>query len=171
MRVPVTKYIFTIIVLLFVIFSAGAQDYKYSIKIKPPAQFGISYKWLNGFEKGYELMLGKISNGYNFTVLRVYQNPAFPRISDKWFICYGFGSHVSAYDSYSIDNPFKPFDSSNNYKRSFISVGFDGYAGLEYRFLKHPFTLNIDYIPNFEALGPNYFRVNCYLTFGLAVVF
>lgn len=170
MKVIVAKY-FLPIVLLFVFLEGEAQDYQRAIKLKPLSGLGVSYKKLTGFENGYELIFTKIPHGYNFTALRIFQEPAFPFKSDKWFVCYGFGSHISAYRSYSMYNPFKPFDPARKYNRSFVSAGIDGCVGLEYRFLKHPLTLNIDYNPNFEFMGPDYFRINHYITLGIAVVF
>jgi hypothetical protein len=170
MQPTTTKYILGIVLLLFIC-KAEAQDYTHSIKLRNLSGLGVSYKKLTGFEKGYELIATNIPNGYNLTALRVFQQAAVPKKSDKWFFCYGYGTHFSAYNSYSITNPFKPFDPPRNYQHAFVSAGFDGYAGLEYRFLKYPFTLNIDYNPNFEFFGPDYFRVNHYLSFGVAVVF
>ncbi len=168
MKLKNVRYILPVL-MLFVFLKIQAQDYQQAIKIIPFS--GVAYKKLTGFEKGYEISFNKITHGYKLTGLRVYQEPAFPRKSDKWFVCYGFGSHVSLYESYSIYNPFRPFDPARRYSRSFVSCGLDGYVGLEYRFLKHPFTINIDYIPNFEFMGPDYFRVNNYINIGLAVVF
>lgn len=170
MKVFTSTYVLAVL-LFFMVSGLQAQDYKRAVKIKPFGEFGVSYKKLTGFERGYELILTSIPHGYSFTALRIYQEPAFPLRSDKWFVCYGFGTHISGYRSYSIYNPFRPFDSASRYNRNFVSVGFDGCAGLEYRFLKHPLTINVDYLPNFEFLGPDYFRVNHYITLGFAVVF
>lgn len=170
MKVISIKFIL-LLTLLFLFSITEAQDYNHSVKVKPLSGFGVSYKRLTDFEKGYEFVFAKNRNGYNLTVLRVFQQPAFPHKSDKWFVCYGFGTHVSTYDSYSVYNPFRPFDPARKYNRSFVAPGFDGCSGLEYRFLKHPFTLNIDYNLNFEFMGPDYFRVNNYITLGIAVVF
>ena len=151
--------------------TAGAQDYEQVIKGKTGAFWGGSYKYLTEFESGYELLFHSNKNGFNVTGLRVYQQPAFPERSSKWFLCYGFGSHASFYNKYSIYNPFEPFDPPRVHNKEFVSIGFDGYAGLEYRFLKHPFILSIDFIPNFEVFGPDYFRVNTNnLCLGLAYV-
>ena len=49
--------------------------------------------------------------------------------------------------------------------------GFDGYVGLEYRFLKIPFNIVVDLNCNFEFFRPGYFGINFIPTAGLAYVF
>jgi hypothetical protein len=169
------KSILLVPMLLIVMLSAGfqcvAQDYKHAVKIKG-FPLGASYKWLTGFENGYEIAYHTLDNGRNITGLRVYNTPVLPRKSDRWFFSYGYGTHVSLYNSYSIYNPFKPFDPPRSYDKNFVSIGCDGYVGLEYRILKHPFFVSIDFIPNFEFFGPDYFRVNTdNFTVGMAYVF
>lgn len=159
MKAKYIKYIILLIIMQNAL-SIQSQDYEQVIKGKLGEYWGVTYKYLTDFESGYELLYHQNKNGLNFTALRVFQQPAFPERSSKWFFCYGFGTHVSLYHKYSIYNPFKPFDPPRKHNKEFVSIGFDGYAGLEYRFLKHPFVLSIDFIPNFEFLGPDYFRVN-----------
>ena len=57
-------------------------------------------------------------------------------------------------------NLFRPFAPAIVHEGNFVSPGIDGYLGLEYRFLKYPFTVSADFMPNFEFFGPGYFRVN-----------
>jgi hypothetical protein len=152
--------------------NAKAQDYKHAIKIKGFSPFGVSYKWLTGFEKGYEVSYHMMNNGRNVTGLRVFQTPLIPKKSDRWFVSYGYGTHMSYYWNYTVYNPFTPFDPPHHYDKNFMAVGLDGYVGVEYRILKHPFLLSIDFIPNFEFFGPKYFKVNNNnLTAGIAYVF
>ncbi len=158
--------------LIMPLFAIKAQDYEHAVKAKGLSPLGISYKFLNGFERGYEIMLMKHNHGYSLNGLRIYHTPVIPRKSSKWFFCYGYGAHVSIYNQYSIYNPFRPFDPPRNPSRPFVSVGMDGYAGVEYRFLKHPFILSFDCIPNFEMFGPDFFRVTFDNTsFGFSYIF
>jgi hypothetical protein len=157
--------------LFLVVVSAHSQDYERAIKVKGFPGLGVSYKHLTAFERGYELTLHTTEEWDSFTYMRIFQLPAFPIISDKWFLCYGYGSHVSLYRSYAIYNPFKPFDAPRKYNRPFVSMGFDGLIGFEYRMLKNPFVFSVDINTNFEFFGPNYFRVNNFSTVGIAYVF
>ncbi|MFT3740550.1 MAG: hypothetical protein QM786_17515 [Breznakibacter sp.] len=138
---------------------AQGQDYKHAIKMKG-AFTGFSYKYLTGFEKGYEVVYLHLNHGHSVAALRVWHEPAFPKISDKWFVCYGYGAHAGIYSQNKRNNPFRLFDPPTVYHRTFVSTGLDGYVGLEYRVLKHPFVISADFIPNFEFFGPDYFRVN-----------
>jgi hypothetical protein len=159
--------------LILGVMNVHGQDYNHAVKLKILGHYwGASYKYLTEFEKGYEVLFHSNSQGINVTGLRVFQKPAFPIKSDKWFFCYGYGVHTSFYDHYEVYNPFTPFDPPRRFEKNFVSMGLDGYAGLEYRFLKHPFIVSIDFIPNFEFFGPDYFRVNTNnLCFGLAYYF
>lgn len=170
MKISKLKYIATLL-LMAQLASVHSQDYKKSVKIRPVDNYGLSFKQLTGFENGYEISLSKIEYVYRLGALRVFQKPAWPLKSDKLFFCYGYGVHLSAGDGYDIYNPFKPFSKPRKYNRTYLSAGLDGYAGLEYRLLKHPLTLNLDYVPNFEFFGPAYFRSNHVLAAGISVVF
>lgn len=158
--------------MMFVSVGAKAQDYAHAIKLKGFLPMGVSYKYLNGFEKGYEAVYQNLDHGHSLTALRIMQTPAFPKLSDKWFVCYGYGAHVSLYTQHRRRNPFRMFAPPYVSHRTFVSTGLDGYVGIEYRVLKHPFVISADFIPNFEFFGPDFFRVNVgSTTVGLAYVF
>jgi hypothetical protein len=165
------KYIAALSLILFAT-QAFAQDYKRAIKLKASPIWGVSYKVLTGFEKGYEVAFSNTSCNTSLTGLRIYQEPVFPKLSSKWFVCYGYGTHLALNYNYKTYNPFAPFDSPQQYNRTYISGGLDGYIGLEYRFLKHPFIISADLIPYFEFFGPDYFRVSTgRLSLGMAYTF
>ncbi|MBN2166450.1 MAG: hypothetical protein JW717_09260 [Marinilabiliaceae bacterium] len=166
-----TYFKFVIIMLLFSGLKLFSQDYKEVVKLKAGDLWGVSFKCLTDFETGYEVLFHSNDLGISFTALRIFQTPAFPEKSSKWFFCYGYGTHISLYHHYEIYNPFTPYNDALEYKKTFGSLGIDGYAGFEYRFLKHPFVLSIDIIPNIEFFGPNYFRVNTSnMAFGLSYI-
>jgi hypothetical protein len=159
------------IVIFLIGCSAYSQDYERAIKVKGFPGWGVSYKHLTGFERGYELSIHTTDDWDYFSIIRFFQMPAFPKISNQWFFSYGYGTHVSLYRSYSVYNPFTPFDAPRQYNRNFLSPGFDGVLGFEYRMLKNPFLISFDINANFEILGPNYFRINSFNTIGVAYVF
>jgi hypothetical protein len=168
MRIKLYKCYMLIAILTIIGSSANGQDYERAFKVKGN---GFSFKQLTSFEKGFEITIHTVDEMDSFIFMRIFQRPAFPRISDKWFVCYGYGAHVAFYDSYSISNPFKPLAAPRQYNRSFMSPGFDGLIAFEYRFLKNPFVISVELNPNFEFFGPNYFSVNAYNTMALAFVF
>lgn len=159
MKSMIQRYL-TIVAFIIITISVKAQDYNQAFKLKGFSPWGISYKILTGFENGYEFSYQKLRNSHSLTSLRIYQEPLVPKLSSKWFLCYGFGAHATLYNAYSTYNPFTPFDKAHHYDKTFVAMGLDGYAGIEYRFLKHPFIVSADIIPNFEFFGPNFFKVN-----------
>jgi len=166
------KYLIATIAITLLATSIQAQDYKQAIKLKGLSPWGISYKILTGFENGYEVSYLNLHNAISATALRIFQEPLAPKLSSKWFLCYGFGAHASLYNSYTTYNPYTPFDKPQHYDKTYVAMGADGYVGIEYRFLKHPFIVSADFVPNFEFFGPNYFKVNMNnLCGGIAYVF
>ncbi len=156
-----TRLYLTIVLSLVLLPSlAWSQDYQQTVKLSNGKYWGVSTKYLTSFESGYEGHFQWNSNEVRSTLIRLYQTPAFPERSSKWFFCYGYGAHVAWYHKYSIYNIFTPFDPPRKHLKHFLSVGADAYIGLEYRFLKHPFVLSFDLMPNFEFFGPRYFRIN-----------
>jgi hypothetical protein len=166
------KYLIATIAITLLATPMKSQDYKQAIKIKGLSPWGASYKILTGFENGYEISYLHFNHAIGVSTLRIFQEPLLPKLSSKWFLCYGFGAHASYHYSYTTYNPFTPFDEPKQYDKNFVTMGADGYVGIEYRFLKHPFIVSADFVPNFEFFGPNYFKVNMNnLCAGLAYVF
>jgi len=150
-----------LIVLASVCFSAKAQDYKTLLKLSAGTAYNASVKILTGFENGYEFTLGYNKEKYMMEALRVFQVPAFPEGNSKLFLSRGFGAHVSYNTQYCLHNFFfnrQPY----MVKDKFFTVGIDGYIGMEYRMLSHPFVLSFDWRPCFEMFGPKHFEVNVY---------
>lgn len=140
--------------------TAKSQDYNNAIKLSSGSHWGITYKKMLRRSSGIQASLQLKSNAYQFTALRVFHEPAFPATSSQWFLGYGYGTHLAYKTKIKSWNAFRPLAPSNSYKGHYFSPGFDGYATLEYRFLKFPFVIALEYIPNFEFFGPNFYRVN-----------
>ena len=152
--------------------TAQGQDYNNVFKLSSGTHWGISYKKLLNQSSGFQASFQLKSNEYQLTALRIFHEPAFPATSSQWFVGYGYGTHISYKTKIKAWNAFRPLAPSYTYKGNYVSPGFDGYAALEYRFLKFPFVMAIEYLPNFEFLGPNFFRVNMdNLTFSFAYAF
>lgn len=150
----------TIILLLTFSLKSPGQDYKNSARVSLGAYLGLSYKRMFNQEQGAMVNLQFGEHSMVLSGLRVFHTPAFPETSSKWFISYGYGAHVAYRTKIKTENPFRPYAPDITYKGHFVSPGVDGYAGLEYRFLKYPFTISADFMPNFEYFGPGYFRLN-----------
>ncbi len=165
----------TTITILFITMlgiTTQAQDYNNAFKLSSGTFWGVSYKKMFHQTSGFQTSFQIKSHEYQLTALRIFHEPAFPASSSQWFVGYGYGSHLSYKTEISAWNAFRPLAPSNSYKGNFISPGFDGYAALEYRFLKFPFVMAVEYMPNFEFLGPHFFRVNLNnLSFSFAYAF
>lgn len=147
-------------ILTSIAFAGHSQDYKNAIQASFGTYWGASYKRMITQEQGAIASIQNNEHSLLLTALRIFDQPAFPHSSSKWFFSYGYGVHLAYHSQIESKNIFRPFSPTMAYKGHFISPGMDGYIGLEYRFLKYPFTLSTDFIPNFEFFGPGYFRVN-----------
>ncbi|MCG8579740.1 MAG: hypothetical protein MI866_07480 [Bacteroidales bacterium] len=150
----------TLILLLAFMSQSMGQDYKNAVRLSYGTYAGISYKRMFNQEQGVMANIQYGENSFILSGLRVFDTPAFPETSSKWFISYGYGVHLAYRTKIKSRNLFRPFAPAIVHEGDFISPGFDGYFGLEYRFLKYPFTVSADLMPNFEFFGPGYFRVN-----------
>jgi len=148
-----------------------AQDYNHALKFQTSFGYGLSYKMIGNNDKGFEVSFIRSDKMTQASVIRIHQEPAFPRVSDKMFLLYGYGTHIAHRSSYFLWNPFTPGDGYKEISHDFFAPGFDGYVGLEYRFLKIPFNIVVDLNCNFEFFRPGYFGINFIPTAGLAYVF
>jgi len=163
-----------IILLIAILASSGikAQDYKHSAQLSFGHYWGFAYKHMFNQENGAMARLQYGENSILITGLRVFHKPAFPDKSSQWFINYGFGLHMAYRTKIESRNLFRPFAPAIIHEGHFVSPGIDGLIGMEYRFLKYPFTLSGDFNPNFEFFGPGYFRLNmANISFTAAYVF
>jgi len=148
-----------------------AQDYNHALKFQTSFGYGLSYKMIGNNDKGFEVSFIRSDKMTQASVIRIFQEPALPRVSDKLFLLYGYGTHLAHLSSYYLWNPFTPGDGYKEISHDFFAPGFDGYVGLEYRFLKIPFNIVVDLNCNFEFFRPGYFGINFVPTAGLAYVF
>ena len=111
-------------------------------------------------EKGFMGKIGVNNKGFQLGGYRIFATPAFPRKSSKWFFLYGYGVHFTYTREIRYNNYVKPLAPPIVHRGQFFSPGVDGFVSLEYRMLRHPFTISADFSPNFEFFGPRFFRIN-----------
>ncbi|MCT4644660.1 MAG: hypothetical protein N4A74_06700 [Carboxylicivirga sp.] len=136
-----------ILFLLLLIYSINgqAQDYKNAARVSFGHYWGVAFKHMFTQESG---TMGNFQLGENSLVVsgfRVFHKPAFPETSSQWFLTYGYGLHLAYRTKIRSRNAFRPFAPAIVHEGNFISPGIDGYVGLEYRFLKYPFTISGDF--------------------------
>ncbi|MCU4175483.1 hypothetical protein [Carboxylicivirga sp. N1Y90] len=154
------KSIIIIFVISLVTLKLSAQDYNNAVRVSTGEYWGVSYKRLFNQKNGAMGRFQVNNKGAQLTGLRLFHTPAFPATSSQWFFAYGYGVHFAYRTKIDSRNLFTPFAPPIVNTGHFFSPGVDGYLSLEYRFLKVPFVLSADYMPNFEFFGPNFFRLN-----------
>lgn len=149
------------LVLFFILMGkAVSQDYKHSVSGQTGAYWGICYKRVLENESAYRGSLLFKHGGLLLSGVRMFHKPLVPQKNSQLFYYYGYGAHMAYASSYYSYNVFKPFRPASQYRGSFFTAGMDGLVGVEYRFLKHPFVVAVDFQPNFEFFGPTYFKLN-----------
>jgi len=159
MKIFKYKIIFVVLT-AFIAMKTSAQDYHSAIRLSSGTYWGASYKKMLTQDNGVMLNLQAGQKTLQLAALRIFHTPAFPSSSSKWFLGYGYGAHIAYHREIKSHNFFRPFAPPHVYKGHYVSPGIDGLISLEYRFLKYPFTLSGDFMPNFEFFGPEYFRMN-----------
>lgn len=150
-------------ILLFILLwslKGFAQDYNKAIGVKTGPYWGVNFKALKENERGYEFLVINKNAGLTVKGLTMFHTPAMPKKTSQLFAFYGFGGHLGYYRKKKVYNFFKPYREPYTYRGDIFVFGVDGLVGLEYRFLKYPFTVKMDLQPNFEFLGPNFFNVS-----------
>ncbi|HBS87345.1 MAG: hypothetical protein A2W91_14100 [Bacteroidetes bacterium GWF2_38_335] len=138
----------------------NSQDYNQAIGYRQGYATGFSYKIYVDDETALEAFAGFKNRGMHFSIFKLKHKPANWRKNDKLFLYTGFGGHTGFYGRYDSYHFYSPVDHSIRSGRSFVVIGLDGVVGAEYRFIKYPFSVSLDYNPFFDLFGPNYFNLN-----------
>jgi len=115
---------------------------------------GIALKQFADSEKAAEVAILFRRGGALLNITRQFHQPLIYKETDNLFVFYGMGafagySRFSA-QNYIINNKlYKQYGSNGN-------IGANGVVGIEYRFLKAPFVVSLDYKPYLELSFPTY---------------
>lgn len=130
--------------------SLQAQDYKKAIGLRLGYPVSVSYKtFLDDSNNALEVFLNyRSQNVFTFGYTRVGLGAGYQVHNDisavdglQWY--YGGGASVYFFN---YDNEF--FDDEDN-----LSVGIQGYLGLDYKFADAPVNLSLDWVPTFFIGG------------------
>ena len=117
------------------------------------ATSGITYKTVLGREQAAEFILSGRNQGVQINALYELHRPAQFSFDDNFTFYYGVGGHFGFerrmpnefYDAYPTDVYYR--------KRTYLGLGVDMIAGLEYRIISAPLTINLDIKPYVTFLG------------------
>jgi hypothetical protein len=152
------NYIITTLLLISI--QASAQDFDRSAGIRGGLTSGLTFRGHLDPELAYEGILSFRGKGLQFTILRQRFEPALLRLSDDFFITYGYGGHIGFTNSHSYQHLYRTIHRAD---RTFSPlVGFDGYAGIEYHFPGIPVQVGLDYKPFFEFSLRQYFQMSAW---------
>lgn len=137
-----------------------SQDYHQALGFRTGYASGIVYKNFFTDEKAVQLMACFQRGGTQIYFLRQYYHPVFLDHTQQVFFYYGAGAHLG-YSKWSGESELI---SGEVYKRKEFSfgVGIDANLGIEYRILKFPLVICIDYKPFYEINIPLYIRKHYY---------
>lgn len=115
--------------------------YKTAVGVKF-SPFGVSIKSMSGKKKAFEF-LGYFDHGFRLTALVEYHGNISSEGNFKWYI--GGGGHVG------FDNKANGGDAK---------LGLDGVIGLDYKFMRMPLNISLDWQPSFGFGDDKTFTAN-----------
>lgn len=165
------KYKITIL-LMFLVTSIVAQDYKNSTGLRLGKTDGVTYKRFLTENGAIEVMLG--FGGYN-KGMQIYTNYQWyyqipTKFTENLYLYYGVGGHVGYIRHYDNRNYYTSDSTvaSEEGEATYYAIGVDGIIGLEYRIFSVPMTVSLELKPYFEYYGLRYTQF-IFWDFGITV--
>lgn len=148
------KIIFTVLIVLIIIKTAAAQDYKTGIGIRGGYFSGLTVKHFINDNRALEGIIHFRYHGFGIAGLYEVHVVAFKVPALKFY--YGGGVHIGFYDGYyyyKVKRGIREY-----YGERTTSIGIDGILGLEYKIEGIPFVVGVDLKPFFDIVepGPGY---------------
>lgn len=162
------KYLAIVTINFLMIISGVSQDYTRSLGLVGGMTSGVSLKTFSTDEQAFEVILSTKFRGLKITGLKAWHRPAMWKQTDKLFYIFGYGSHAGFFNKYPKNRLFPSYNTHVRKNTSYAVIGLDAILGIEYRVIRYPLVIGLEYKPFFDLFGPNYF--NLYLgDFSLAV--
>lgn len=161
--------ILLLFILILVVSTGFAQEKVQSIGFRAGGGSGVTYKYIEDFNTGFEGILSYRDNGFQLTGLyEMYKPIKTDRINNFYFFA-GFGAHAGYIRT---TTQFCVQDEGGCYlyedKRNSPIIGLDGIVGFEYYFYSIPMAISLDYNPFVEFFGQDFFRMDMW-NFGFSV--
>lgn len=161
------------IIILFLIILSGtlaqSQEVRSSLGLRGGGTSGISFKYIDADDTGFELIAGWREGGFRLTGLLQRYKPVATQKVPNLYLVTGIGGHAG-YVRYDACNAYY---GDYNYYYSYYTqtkpvIGIDAMAAAEYHFESIPLQLSIDYKPYMEFFGQKTFRLDLW-DFGFSI--
>jgi hypothetical protein len=152
----------SICLLVLLSFGLRAQDYEGSVGIRGGVSSGFTYKIMLNDERAFEGIFSFRKHGMQFTGMLLNHQPFLFKLSDKLFAYHGMGVHVGYYGRGRCKTSGSNHTECGSSRYFSPSIGIDGMLGVEYRIIKIPLVLAIDYKPYIDVFGTHFFSSNFY---------
>jgi hypothetical protein len=158
-----------ILLMLTITLASFGQDRRNAVGLRGGATWGITYDYIHNESSGFMGMVSFREKGMQVTGLLKFYRPAFERLTDRFWWYFGVGAHVG----YHKWEEFYYYYYSHYYYYREVTkyapvMGLDGLIGIEFRMDILPITVGIEYMPYFELLGKDYFKMH-FFDFGFAL--
>lgn len=154
------RILLTGVLLILILWTAGAQENRHEIGLRYGLSSGISYKMKVDEFRAYKGMLTYREGGLQLTALIESTRPLYVNFTDKLHYYTGLGAHVGFTRQVARRGFWaNPFYSSYTKGRIAPVIGMDAIIGLEYRLDRVPLSFAIDAKPFFELFGQYIFRL------------
>lgn len=164
------------IILFLIIFSGTqlqSQDVRTSLGLRGGGTSGITFKYIDADDTGFELIAGWREGGFRLTgLLQKYKPIATNKVPNLYLVT-GFGAHAGYihYDAYN-NYYHEDYYYYRYYTKTKPVIGIDAMAAVEYHFESVPIQFSIDYKPYIEFFGRKTFRMDLWdLGFSLRYMF
>lgn len=167
------KITFTILLIILTGVFLNAQEVRSSLGLRGGGTSGISFKYIDTDDTGFELIAGWRDGGFRLTGLLQKYKPIATKKAPNLYLVTGIGGHAG-YVRYDV---YDTYYGDYNYYYSYYTqtkpvIGVDAMAAVEYHFDSVPIQLSIDYKPYMEFFGQKGFRLDLWdLGFSIRYMF
>jgi hypothetical protein len=158
-----------VLILLIATIPSFGQDRHNAVGLRGGGTWGVTYDYIHSEYTGISGLISFREKGMQITGLLKFYRPAFQRVTDRFWWYFGFGAHVGYH---KWKEYYYYYNSQYYYYREVTKyapvMGIDGNIGIEFRMDVLPITISVDYLPYFELLGKDYYKMQ-FFDFGFGI--
>lgn len=132
-----------------------AQQYDRSAGVRLGGSSGLTFKKFIVNEQAFEAIVSNRKKGIQLTLMYLMHQPMRVSFNENFYFYYGVGGHIGSEKHGGIDKVLSNTDPTafDYVHKSYLTMGFDGMIGIEYRMLSVPITLSLDLKPYLNYVG------------------